>query len=178
MGTVIVFVGAYLLVWTAFGLAAYLLALGVQAMAAASPRLMANAPRIGGAILVLAGLYQLSPLKRACLWRCRTPVNWVLHAWRDGYGGVFRMGLEHGLYCLGCCWLLFVMLFPIGIMNIAAMALITALIFAEKALPWGERVAQLAAVALVAYGMAVLVAPQLLPTFMPSSGMEPGMKAM
>jgi predicted metal-binding membrane protein len=166
-----VFVGAYLLVWTAFGVAAYLLALGAQAVSTASPWLMANAARLGGGILVLAGLYQLSPLKWACLWRCRTPLTWVLHSWRDGYGGAFRMGLEHGLYCLGCCWLLFVLLFPLGIMNVGAMAALTALIFAEKSLPHGRRIGQVAGLALLAYGGLVLLVPELLPTYMPS-GME------
>jgi predicted metal-binding membrane protein len=166
-----VFVAAYLLVWTLFGVAAYLLALGAQGVATASPWLMASAARIGGGILLLAGLYQLSPLKWACLWRCRTPLTWVLHAWRDGYGGAFRMGLEHGLYCLGCCWLLFVLLFPLGIMNVGAMAVLTALIFAEKSLPHGRRIGQLAGVALLAYGGLVLMVPELLPTYMPS-GME------
>jgi predicted metal-binding membrane protein len=76
------------------------------------------------------------------------------------------MGLEHGVYCLGCCWLLFVILFPLGMMNVAALALITVLIFAEKSLPIGRRISQVAAVALVAYGVFVLIAPRALPTMM------------
>ena len=74
------------------------------------------------------------------------------------------MGFEHGVYCLGCCWLLFVILFPLGIMNIAVMALVTALIFAEKSFPIGQRIAQVAALALIAYGVLVMVAPGVLPT--------------
>ena len=86
-------------------------------------------------------------------------------SWRDGAAGALRMGLLHGAYCLGCCWLLFVILFPLGIMNIAAMAVITLVIFAEKTLPWGRAVARAAAVALIAYGLVVVATPQLLPTF-------------
>ena len=100
-------------------------------------------------MIVLAGLYQLSSLKRLCLSRCRNPLSFIMTSWRDGAGGAIQMGLAHGLYCLGCCWLLFVILFPIGVMNIVAMALITLLIFAEKSLPRGQRIGQGAALALV-----------------------------
>jgi predicted metal-binding membrane protein len=161
-----VFVAAYLVVWTLFGVLAYLLAVAADRLADRSMWLMDHAARIGGAVLVVAGLYQLSPLKTTCLTRCRSPFRFVLDSWRDGYGGAFRMGLEHGVYCLGCCWLLFVILFPLGMMNVAALALITVLIFAEKSLPIGRRISQVAAVALVAYGVLVLVAPRALPTMM------------
>jgi predicted metal-binding membrane protein len=159
-----VFVTAYLVVWTLFGVAAYVLALGVSALASGSPWLIEQAGRIGGLVLMLAGLYQLSPLKNVCLTRCRAPMDFVLNAWRDGFGGAFRMGLEHGWYCLGCCWLLFVILFPLGVMNVGAMAAITLLIFAEKALPIGQQARRAAALALLAYGALVVVLPWLLPT--------------
>jgi predicted metal-binding membrane protein len=87
-------------------------------------------------------------------------------SWRDGYGGAFRMGLEHGVYCVGCCWLLFALLFPLGVMNVAAMALVTALIYAEKALARGRQISRLVAVALLAYGTLVVVVPTVLPTMM------------
>ena len=87
-------------------------------------------------------------------------------SWRPGTAGALRMGLEHGLYCLGCCWLLFVILFPLGMMNVAAMAVITLFIFAEKTFPFGRRVMQAGAAILILYGVAVLVEPALLPTFM------------
>jgi predicted metal-binding integral membrane protein DUF2182 len=93
----------------------------------------------GGAVFIAAGLYQLTLLKDLCLSKCRTPITFIMTSWRDGISGALRMGLLHGTYCLGCCWLLFVLLFPLGIMNIAAMAVITLLIFAEKTLPWGYR---------------------------------------
>jgi predicted metal-binding membrane protein len=158
-----VFVGSYLLIWALFGVLAYLGALLAVGLAQQVPWIMVNASRIGGGILVLAGLYQFTPLKRACLAKCRTPQNFILHSWRDGSSGSFRMGLEHGIYCLGCNWLLFVLLFPLGIMNIAAMALLTVLIFAEKVFPLGDRIAQFAALALIFYGALVIVVPAALP---------------
>ncbi len=161
-----VFVSSYLAVWTAFGALAYGVALGAEALADRSTWLMDNATRIGGGVLIAAGLYQLSPLKRSCLTKCRTPLDFLLTAWRDGYGGSFRMGLEHGAYCLGCCWLLFVILFPLGVMNVAAMAVITLLIFAEKSLPAGRQVGSLAAAALVTFGALVIFVPGALPTTM------------
>ena len=93
-------------------------------------------------------------------------MEFILHSWRDGQAGAFRMGLEHGAYCLGCCWLLFVILFPLGVMNVAAMALITLLIFAEKSLPFGRQAGGFAAAALVAYGSLVVFLPAALPTMM------------
>jgi predicted metal-binding membrane protein len=122
--------------------------------------------------MIVAGLYQLSPLKQRCLMQCRSPLAFLLGSWRDGGWGAVRMGLEHGAYCLGCCWLLFVILFPLGVMNVAAMAVVTALIFAEKALPLGRRIGQAAAGALVAYGVMVIAVPAALPTFM--AGMAGG----
>jgi predicted metal-binding membrane protein len=158
-----VFIGAYLLIWALYGVLAYVGALFAERLVQQVPWIMLNAARIGGGIIVLAGLYQLTPLKRACLAKCRTPQDFILHSWRDGSSGSFRMDLEHGIYCLGCNWLLFILLFPLGIMNIAAMALLTALIFAEKVVPQGARIAQFAALALVLYGALVIVVPAALP---------------
>ena len=159
-----VFVAAYFLIWTLFGVGAYLGAVGVEAIGHDAPLLIDNAARLGGGLLIVAGLYQLSPLKQICLTKCRTPLGFLLGSWRDGYGGAFRMGLDHGLYCLGCCWLLFVILFPLGIMNVAAMAGLTLLIFAEKSLPVGRQVSRLAALALIGYGALAVFVPGVLPT--------------
>jgi predicted metal-binding membrane protein len=161
-----VFVSSYLAIWTAFGALAYVAALGATELADSSMWVMDNAARIGGAVLVLAGLYQLSPLKDICLSKCRAPMAFVLTSWRDGYGGALRMGLEHGVYCLGCCWLFFVIVFPLGMMNVAVLAAIVVLIFAEKSLPFGHRASQLAAAGLVAYGTLVILVPDALPTAM------------
>ena len=158
-----VFVSAYLLIWTLFGVLAYVGAAWAERLGQQVPWLMVNAARIGGSLFVLAGLYQLSPLKHSCLAKCRTPLDFIFSSWRDGYWGSFRMGLEHGVYCLGCCWLLFVIFFPLGMMNVAAMAVVTLLIFAEKSLQGGQRIAQLAALALIAYGVLVVVMPGVLP---------------
>jgi predicted metal-binding membrane protein len=160
-----VFVAAYILVWTLAGVAAYAGALAAEAVAVRAALSSTTAARIGGTVIILAGIYQLTPLKEVCLSKCRTPITFIMTSWRDGAVGALRMGLLHGAYCLGCCWLLFVILFPLGIMNIAAMAVITLIVFAEKTLPWGRLAPRATAAALVAYGAVVMAAPQVLPTF-------------
>ncbi|HEX6507485.1 MAG TPA: DUF2182 domain-containing protein, partial [Chloroflexota bacterium] len=159
-----VFTAAYLLIWLAAGAVAYGAAVIGQRIGSDSMWLSTNGPRLTGGLLVLAGVYQLTPLKRICLSKCRSPLSFVLSSWRDGYGGTLRMGLQHGLYCLGCCWLLFVILFPLGMMNIALLAVLTLVIFAEKALPFGNRISWVAGAGLAAYGLAVIISPDLLPT--------------
>lgn len=161
-----VFVSSYLAIWTAFGALAYAATLGATELADESMWVMDNAGRIGGGVLILAGLYQLSPLKNVCLSKCRAPTTFILTSWRAGYGGALRMGFEHGLYCLGCCWLFFVIVFPLGMMNLAVLAALVLLIFAEKSLPFGHQARQLAAAALVAYGALVVVIPDALPSMM------------
>lgn len=168
-----IFTTAYLAVWAAFGVLAYVGALGAERLADHSMRLMDAAPRIGGSVLVAAGLYQLTPLKSACLSKCRTPMQFVLASWRDGYGGAWRMGIEHGVYCLGCCWMLFVILFPLGVMNVGAMAVLTLLIFAEKTSPLSRAAVLAAAIALIVYGAAVIATPDLLPTAIHSTAASP-----
>jgi len=166
-----VFVAGYMLVWGAMGVVAFAGAMGAEMIAGHVGLSTATAARFGGALLMVAGAYQLSPLKDLCLAKCRTPIGFILTSWRDGYWGAVRMGLEHGLFCLGCCWLLFLALFPLGIMNVAAMAVVTLLIFAEKTLPAGEQIAKVSGIALLLYGAAVLVFPQVLPTFQPADAM-------
>lgn len=161
-----VFTGAYLLVWTLFGALAYLAAAGVDWQVSQSMWWKDHAVRVGGAAIALAGLYQFSPLKHTCLSKCRTPLGFILGFWRDGYAGALNMGFRHGAYCLGCCWFLFVILFPLGVMNVTVMILITALIFAEKSLRFGEHVARAAGLALLAYGAFVFLLPRMLPTTM------------
>jgi len=160
-----VFVAAYLVIWSVAGLLAYAGAVIAERMANVAQLTATQAARIGGGILIVAGLYQLSPWKNVCLTKCRTPMSFIVTSWRDGFGGAVRMGFAHGLYCLGCCWLLFVILFPLGMMNVAAMAVITVAIFAEKSFRWGQRAAQGVAVVLVLYGLTALVMPSWLPTF-------------
>lgn len=160
------FVAGYLLVWCSIGVIAFVLARWLEELAMDHMWLMDNGARLGGVLIIAAGVYQLSPLKRVCLGKCRTPMSFVATSWRDGTPGAVRMGIEHGAFCLGCCWLLFAILFPLGIMNVAIMAVVTALIFAEKVLPQGERVSRFAGFALVAYGFVVLAVPDALPSIM------------
>ena len=165
------FVAGYMLVWSAIGVLAFAGAAGAQMIGEQMGMSTATAARIGGVLLIVAGAYQLSPLKDLCLAKCRTPVGFILTSWRDGRWGAARMGIQHGAFCLGCCWLLFLALFPLGLMNVAAMAVVTLLIFAEKTLPAGDRIAKVSGVALLLYGAAVLVFPQALPTFQAVGGM-------
>jgi predicted metal-binding membrane protein len=162
--SVALFTGSYITLWILFGVAAYLVSSTVEWGADRSDWVAMHWGRVGGVLLVLAGIYQLTPLKDVCLRHCRSPLSFVLTHWRDGRGGAVRMGLVHGLYCMGCCWLLFLILIPLGVMNIAAMIAIALLVFAEKTLPYGRGVGTLASVVLVAVGLAVAVEPSLLPT--------------
>ena len=165
-----VFVAAYLVVWVFAGLPAYV---GMQAGEAAIRRIpltAAAAAQVGGAIIVVAGVYQLTPLKDVCLSKCREPLDFIVTSWRGGATSALEMGLLHGAYCLGCCWLLFVILFPLGMMNVGAMAAVTLVIFAEKTLPWPRLAPYATAGALVLYGALVITSPQLLPTFHQDGG--------
>ena len=160
-----VFVAAYLLVWACAGLFAYAGMLAAETAAARMALSPVTTAQIGGAIILVAGIYQLTPLKDVCLSKCRSPVDFIVTSWRNGATSAFDMGLLHGAYCLGCCWLLFVMLFPLGVMNVGAMAVVSLIIFAEKTLPWPRFAPYAAAFALVLYGALVIASPQLLPTF-------------
>src|SRR6266542_1747681 len=161
-----VFVAPYLAIWTLFGAVIFAFARGAEMAVEVSGVSVDLAARVGGGAFILAGVYQLTPLKSACLAKCRSPLGFILDRWRDGYAGAFRMGLQHGAYCLGCCWLLFVILFPLGVMNVAAMAVITLFIFAEKSLPHGRLIGGAAALAMVAFGVLVIAAPSAFPTIL------------
>ncbi len=162
--TVGLFTGSYIALWFVFGLGAYLASAGIETAASRSEWVAMNWGRAGGALLVMAGVYQLTPLKDICLRQCRTPLSFVMTQWQDGRAGAVRMGLVHGLYCVGCCWLLFLILIPLGVMNVAAMAAVAALVFAEKVVPRGRGIGILAAAAMIIYGAAVILQPSLLPT--------------
>jgi predicted metal-binding membrane protein len=154
-----VFIAGYLLVWTAVGALTWAL---VQGLSHAAGRLGVAeratwAPLALGAVLVGAGLYQLTPLKQVCLDHCRSPFAFVMQHWRKGYGGALRMGLVHGLYCLGCCWALFAVLVAAGVMSLAWMLVLTLVIFAEKVLPGGRRASQVVGVAFLVLGVGVPV---------------------
>ena len=109
-------------------------------------------------VLAAAGAYQFSPLKRACLTQCRSPVNFLTAHWRPGIAGSFLLGMRHGIYCVGCCWLLMALLFVGGIMNLVWIAALSLIVFVEKILPGGERVGRVLGVVLIAWaGVTLLV---------------------
>ena len=152
-----IFVAGYLLVWTAVGAITWVV---VQGLSDLVGRLDATAraswgPPALGVVLIGAGLYQLTPLKRLCLDHCRSPLAFVMTHWRDGRLGALRMGLSHGAYCLGCCWALFAMLVAAGVMSLAWMLLLTLVVFAEKVLPGGQRTSQVVGIALLILGVVV-----------------------
>ncbi|HYZ91882.1 MAG TPA: DUF2182 domain-containing protein [Actinomycetota bacterium] len=163
-GSVALFTGSYIVLWFAFGAVAFLLGAFVETQASKSDWVAMNWARAGGALLVLAGLYQLTPLKDVCLRHCRTPLGFVMSHWRAGKAGAVRMGLTHGLYCLGCCWLMFLVLVPLGVMNVAAMVAVAFVVFAEKVVPWGRGFGRVAAAGFIAYGALVMFRPELFPT--------------
>jgi predicted metal-binding membrane protein len=146
----------YLLAWGAFCVAATVLQWGLDRAALLSPMLETKSAAIGGALFILCGLYQFTPFKYACLRQCRSPFAFLLNHWRDGWQGALRMGWGHGLYCLGCCWVLMALLFAVGVMNLAWVAAIAALIFAEKLFPHGLWIGRLAGVLMLAFGAHLL----------------------
>jgi predicted metal-binding membrane protein len=143
----------YLLAWFLFGAAAALLQWELERAGLALPGLgQLRSARVGGLVLAGAGLFQLSPLKAVCLSKCRTPLGFLMTRWREGDGGALRMGVEHGLHCLGCCWALMLVMFVAGVMNLAWMALLTLLMLLEKVAPRGDLVGRLAGVGLIVAG--------------------------
>ena len=147
------FAAGYLLAWTAFSVVATLLQWGLERAALLSPMMVASTPYLGALLLIGAGVYQLTPLKRACLTHCRSPLVVLMHHWRRGLAGAIRMGLEHGSYCIGCCWFLMALLFVGGVMNLLWIAAISIFVLLEKVVPRGELVAVAAGALLIAAGV-------------------------
>jgi predicted metal-binding membrane protein len=145
------FVLAYLAVWGAFSVAAALAQWALHAAALLSEDAMQAAPLAGAVLLAAAGIYQVTPLKYACLARCQTPIGFLLGEWRDGNRGAMVMGLRHGLFCLGCCWVLMALLFVGGVMNLAWVAAIAAFVLIEKLLPAGRLVSVISGGALLVW---------------------------
>jgi predicted metal-binding membrane protein len=148
----VLFVAGYLLVWGLFSVAATAAQWALQRYALLSPELAAASSALGGALFILAGVYQFTPLKHACLDHCRSPFAFVLNHWRDGSVGALRMGADHGLYCLGCCWFLMALLFAVGAMNLLWAAAIAVFVFAEKLLPYGMWIGRIGGAAMIAFG--------------------------
>lgn len=148
-----VFLLGYLAVWTVFSALATAAQWKLHAAALLSPTMVVTSPLLGAVLLLAAGLFQLTPLKRACLVHCRTPLNFLMTEWREGTWGAFVMGLRHGSYCLGCCWFLMALLFVAGVMNLLWIALLSGLVLAEKIIPRGQELSLAAGVALTALGV-------------------------
>ncbi|MBV9479550.1 MAG: DUF2182 domain-containing protein [Acidobacteria bacterium] len=150
------FVFGYFAVWLAFAAAATALQWALDEAGLLLKTMAFGNIVLAGSVLVAAGVYQWTPLKEACLRHCRSPLDFLLFHWRTGARGAMASGIEHGLFCLGCCWMLMALLFVGGIMNLAWIAGIALLVLIEKTLPWGRRISQVTGSVLVAWGIATL----------------------
>ena len=174
-GRISMFVGGYLVAWAGFGLIAYGALIGVEHLADASPE---AAKWLGVSIFALAGIYQLTPLKSACLRHCRSPMMQLLHyAGYKGHARDFRVGMHHGAYCVGCCWGLMVVLVAVGVMNIAAMVALAAVIFLEKLWRRGEQFSRVVGVAFLAIAALAVFYPHVFLPALHGSSM-PAMSSM
>ena len=159
----IVFTSGYLVIWAVAGAVAFALVTGV---AHTSDNALAwdRAGRpVAGTILILAALYELTPLKDACLGKCRSPLGFLLGSWRDGRWGAFQMGASSGAWCVGCCWALMASLFALGVMSVAWMVVVAGLITIEKTLPWRRIATSGSALMLLSLGVLLLAAPSAIP---------------
>jgi predicted metal-binding membrane protein len=153
-----IFLGGYLLVWTGFSLAATLARWALECAGLLSMAMASTSALLGGAILLLAGFYQFTPVKNVCLRYCQSPVLFLSRYWRPGATGALRMGLRHGGYCLGCCWFLMALLFVGGVMNVLWIAAISAFVLIEKIVPAGRLISRIAGLGFIAAGLWFLAA--------------------
>jgi len=164
----------YLAVWVVIGVLAYFAALGAERLLESTP----SAGRwVAAGIVLGAGVYQLTPLKDACLAHCRSPIGFLLHL--GNYRGPLRdvrAGVYHGGYCVGCCWALFAVLIAVGVMNLAWMAVLAIVVLLEKTWRRGEALRVAFGIALIVYAILILVWPQLAPGLVPQNGMDPMME--
>jgi predicted metal-binding membrane protein len=150
---VLLFASAYVTIWAGFSACAALAQWALYKATMLSPAMRTSSAYLGGAILLSAGIYQLTPFKGACLAHCRSPLGFMMTNWREGRLGAFRMGLRHGAYCVGCCWALMCVLFVVGVMNLAWVAALTVFVLLEKAGPAGGMLARIAGAAMVVAGI-------------------------
>jgi len=148
-----VFVLGYLAVWSAFALGGTLAQWGLHAATLLSPMTMTATPVIGGVLLIAAGLFQLTPIKNVCLTECRTPLSFLMMDWREGYRGALSMGVKQGAYCLGCCWILMLLLFVLGVMNILWIAALAGFVLIEKVAPAGTWISRATGALLTGWGV-------------------------
>ncbi|MGI8818820.1 MAG: DUF2182 domain-containing protein [Gemmatimonadales bacterium] len=151
-----VFLLGYLIAWTGYAVLAAVTQSALQSAALLSPAMASASPLLGGAILILAGVYQWLPLKGACLAHCRSPLGFFSTEWREGVSGALQMGFRHGSYCVGCCWALMALLFVAGVMNLLWVAVIAGFVLAEKVVPSGRLLGRVTGLALAGYGLWVL----------------------
>ena len=149
--------GGYATVWAFFSVGATAAQRILSARLIVSP-MMTTSHMVGAGLLIVAGVYQLTPLKLACLQKCQSPLSVMMHRWRSGVAGAFRMGIDHGAYCLGCCWALMLLLFAGGVMNLAVIFALTAFVAFEKVGPFGAHSARVSGALLVAAGTWMLLA--------------------
>jgi predicted metal-binding membrane protein len=140
----------YVAVWALFSVAATALQWALMRLLIVSPMMEITSDTAAALLLFCAGIYQFTPLKHACLAACQSPADFVMRRWRSGAGGAFRMGVEHGAWCVGCCWALMLLLFAGGVMNLTVIAALTIFVAFEKLSPWGAHSARISGVALVA----------------------------
>ncbi len=146
----------YIAVWAAFSIAAVAIQYGLDKARLLSPTMETTSVALAGALLTVAGLYQWTPQKQACLRRCRSPLEFIMTEWRGGQRGAFTMGLRHGAFCLGCCWALMLLLFVGGLMNFLWIGGIATFVLVEKIAPAGHWFGRIIGAALVAWGGATL----------------------
>lgn len=152
------FLLAYLVVWTLFSAAATLAQWALHTTALLSPVMVSTSSVLSGVLLIAAGVYQFSSWKQACLTHCRHPLAFLLSEWRDGTSGAFVLGLRHGVFCIGCCWLLMALLFVAGVMNLLWCALLTVCVLVEKTVPAGDRVSRVLGALAAGWGVWLLLA--------------------
>jgi len=153
----IVFLLGYLMVWISFSAGATFVQWGLHSAALLSTEMISVSPLLGGILLILAGVYQFTPLKNICLSRCRTPLGFLMTEWREGTKGALIMGMRHGIYCVGCCWLLMTLLFVAGVMNLVWVALIALYVLVEKVIPAGQWVSRAIGLLTVGWGAWLLI---------------------
>jgi predicted metal-binding membrane protein len=150
------FAAGYVVVWAIFSLGATALQGLLASLLFVSPMMEITSPAVGAMLLLVAGLYQLTPLKQTCLHTCQSPLGFLMSRWRPGATGAFRMGLRHGVFCVGCCWALMLLLFAGGVMNLAVIATLTAFVAFEKLTRFALRGARISGVLLIAVGLWML----------------------
>jgi predicted metal-binding membrane protein len=147
------FIVGYLVAWTTYSGFAATWQLWLQNSALISTAIAKSVPSVSGILLIIAGLFQFSPLKYACLKHCRSPMGFFMLHWQEGHKGALLMGLRSGMYCVGCCWALMVLMFVAGAMNIIWMVVLAVFILVEKLIPWGRRFSQISGFLMIAWGI-------------------------